>query len=142
MENFKALGLSEGNIRAIIKKGFEEPTEIQAMTIPLLMKNEVDIIAQAQTGTGKTAAFALPLIEKVKPSGKKVQAIILAPTRELVIQICEEINSLKGNNKLSVAPIYGGQSIDLQLKKLREGISIVVGTPGRILDHIRRKSLR
>ena len=141
MEKFKALGLSEENIRALSKKGFEEPTEIQAMTIPLLLKNEMDIIAQAQTGTGKTAAFALPLIEKLKPSARKVQAIILAPTRELVIQVCEEINSLKGHSNLVVAPIYGGQSIDMQLKKLRKGISIVVGTPGRILDHIRRKSL-
>jgi len=141
MEKFKALGLSEKNIHALSKKGFEEPTEIQTLTIPLLLENEMDIIAQAQTGTGKTAAFALPLIEKIKPTAKKVQAIILAPTRELVIQVCEEINSLKGHSALSVEPIYGGQSIDLQLKKLRKGVSIVVGTPGRILDHIRRKSL-
>jgi ATP-dependent RNA helicase DeaD len=141
MEKFKSLGLSEENIRTLIKKGFEEPTEIQTLTIPLLLKNEMDIIAQAQTGTGKTAAFALPLIEKLNPSANKVQAIILAPTRELVIQVCEEINSLKGHNNLTVAPIYGGQSIDMQLEKLKRGLSIVVGTPGRVLDHIRRKSL-
>jgi len=142
MEKFKALGLSEKNIYTIKKKGFEEPTEIQSLTIPLLLQNKIDIVAQAQTGTGKTAAFALPLIERIDTSKKKIQALILAPTRELVIQVCEEINSLKGdNNKLSVAPIYGGQSIDLQLKQLKKGVSIVVGTPGRILDHIRRDSL-
>jgi len=142
MEKFIALGLSEKNIRILKLKGFEEPTEIQVLTIPLLLKNDIDIIAQAQTGTGKTAAFALPLIEKLDPSINKVQAIILAPTRELVIQVCEEINSLKGDNELVVAPIYGGQSIGMQLKKLRRGVSIVVGTPGRILDHLGRKSLR
>jgi ATP-dependent RNA helicase DeaD len=142
MVRFKALGLTEKSIQALHKKGFEEPTEIQILTIPLLLKNEKDIIAQAQTGTGKTAVFALPLIERLNPSAREVQAIILAPTRELVIQVCEEINSLKGDNPMTVSPIYGGQSMELQLKKLRQGLSIVVGTPGRILDHIRRKSLR
>ena len=142
MENFKNLGLSEQTLSALSVKGFEEPTEIQALTIPLMLKNEIDIIAQAQTGTGKTAAFALPLIEKLKPATKKPQAIILAPTRELVIQICEEINSLKGSSKISVAPIYGGQSIELQLNKLKNGVTIVAGTPGRVIDHINRKTLK
>ena len=141
MEKFTSLGLSEKTISALTKKGFEEPTEIQALTIPLLLENKIDIIAQAQTGTGKTAAFALPLIEKISKSSKKVQAIILAPTRELVVQVCEEINSLKGEKNITVAPIYGGQSMTMQLKKLKSGISIVVGTPGRILDHLKRKSL-
>ena len=142
MEKFISLGLSEKSIQALTRKGFEEPTEIQTLTIPLLLEGQIDIIAQAQTGTGKTAAFGLPLIEKLDPECKAVQAIILAPTRELVIQVCEEINSLKGANALSVAPIYGGQSIDMQLRKLKRGISIVVGTPGRILDHIRRRTLK
>lgn len=141
MQKFKDLGLSEKTLRALRAKGFEEPTEIQNMAIPLLLQNEIDIIAQAQTGTGKTAAFALPLIERVKPDSRKTQAIILAPTRELVIQVCEEIISLKGESNLSVAPIYGGQAIELQLKKLRQGVSIIVGTPGRVLDHINRGSL-
>ncbi len=141
MENFTALGLSKKTITALSKKGFEEPTEIQALTIPLLLENKIDIIAQAQTGTGKTAAFALPLIEKIKKTSKKVQAIILAPTRELVVQVCEEINSLKGENDISVAPIYGGQSMTMQLKKLKGRVSIIVGTPGRVLDHLKRKSL-
>lgn len=142
MKKFQDLGLSETTLAALTKKGFEEPTEIQALTIPLLLENEKDIIAQAQTGTGKTAAFALPLLENINSSKKGVNAIILAPTRELVIQVCEEINSLRGENDISVAPIYGGQSIELQLRKLKRGISIVVGTPGRIQDHINRKSLK
>jgi len=144
MEKFIALGLSEQTVATLQRKGFEEPTEIQAKTIPLLLKtdNAMDVIAQAQTGTGKTAAFALPLIERLDPEKKGVQALILAPTRELAIQVCEEINSLKGDSQLTVTPIYGGQSIDLQLKRLKRGVSIVVGTPGRLLDHIERKSLR
>ena len=142
MNNFKTLGLSEESIAAISKKGFEEPTKIQALTIPLLLEDEKDIIAQAQTGTGKTAAFALPLLEKIDPRTRNVQAIILAPTRELVIQICEEIHSLKANKDISVAPIYGGQSIEVQLRKLKKGVSIVVGTPGRVMDHMRRRTLK
>ena len=141
MEHFKELGLSANTIRALQKKGFEEPTEIQKITIPLLLKNNVDIIAQAQTGTGKTAAFGLPLLEMLDSSVKGVQAIILAPTRELVIQVCEELNSLRGDSELSIAPIYGGQSMELQLKRLKKGVSIVVGTPGRVMDHMKRKTL-
>lgn len=140
MNKFKELGLNK-TLSALEAKGFEEPTQIQMLTIPLLLENQKDIVAQAQTGTGKTAAFALPLIEKLKPQSKYPQAIILAPTRELVIQIAEEINSLKGQTEISCAPIYGGQSIELQLIRLRKGVSIVVGTPGRILDHLERKTL-
>ncbi len=129
MKKFTELGLSDKNLKALQRKGFEEPTEIQELTIPLLLENKIDIIAQAQTGTGKTAAFALPLLDKISPNDKGVQAIILAPTRELVIQICEEISSLQDQTKLKIAPIYGGQSIGLQLSKLQRGVSIVVGTP-------------
>ncbi|MGM0462087.1 MAG: DEAD/DEAH box helicase [Fibrobacterota bacterium] len=141
MKKFEALGLSQTTLQALEKKGFEEPTEIQALTIPLIIESKKDIIAQAQTGTGKTAAFGLPLIEKLLPRQKKPQVIILAPTRELVIQVCEELNSFKTSRELSIAPIYGGQSMGAQLKKLKQGVSIVVGTPGRVIDHIRRKSL-
>ncbi len=141
MEKFRELGLTEKTLTALEARGFEEPTEIQSITIPLLLKNESDIVAQAQTGTGKTATFALPLIERLKPHSKHPQAIVLAPTRELVIQIAEEINSLKGNTDITCAPIYGGQSMELQLAKLRKGVAIVVGTPGRILDHLERKTL-
>ncbi len=141
MQKFKDLGLTRKTIVALEARGFEEPTEIQTITIPLLLKNEVDIVAQAQTGTGKTAAFALPLIEQLKPHSKHPQAIILAPTRELVLQIAEEINSLKGETDLCCAPIYGGQSMELQLARLKKGVAIVVGTPGRVLDHLNRKTL-
>ncbi len=138
---FKDLGLSENTLSALKKKGFEEPTQIQAKVIPLLLGNELDIIGQAQTGTGKTAAFGLPLIERLKERSKTVQAIILVPTRELALQVAEEINSLKGKKQLEIVAIYGGQSMDQQLRRLRKGIDIVVGTPGRVKDHLRRKTL-
>lgn len=141
MEHFRELGLSENTIQTLRAKGFEEPTEIQSKVIPHILKGDKDVIAQAQTGTGKTAAFGLPLIETIAHLDRKPQALILAPTRELVIQVCEEIHSLKGNNPLVIAPIYGGQSIDRQLRLLKQGVSVVVGTPGRILDHLQRKSL-
>lgn len=141
LEKFKNLGLSPETLQALKKRGFEEPTPIQEKTIPLLLENTIDVIAQAQTGTGKTAAFGLPLIEKLDARSKHVKALILAPTRELAIQVAEEINSLKGNKKLQIVPIYGGQSIDQQLRSLNKGVDIVVGTPGRIIDHINRKSL-
>jgi len=142
MNTFEELGLSEDTIKALKKKGFEEPTPIQVQTIPMLLKGDKDIVAQAQTGTGKTAAFGLPIIETLDKRSKDVQAIILAPTRELAIQVAEEINSLKGKKKLTVIPIYGGQSIDMQLRSLRKGVDVVVGTPGRVLDHLRRKTLK
>lgn len=145
MENkksFNNLGLSIEVLDAINKKGFEEPTLIQELTIPIMLKNNTNIIAQAQTGTGKTAAFGLPLIEMVNPHSKKVQAIILVPTRELAIQVSEEINSLKGKKDIRIVPIYGGQSIDEQLRRLKAGVHFVVGTPGRVIDHLNRKTLK
>ncbi len=142
MEQFEELGLSEATLKALKKKGFEEPTPIQAKTIPMLLKGTMDIVAQAQTGTGKTAAFGLPIIDMLHEKSKTVQAIILAPTRELAVQVAEEINSLKGKKKLTVIPIYGGQSMELQLRSLKKGVDIVAGTPGRVLDHIRRRTLK
>ena len=142
LEKFKALGLSENTLAAIGRKGFEEPTQIQAETIPLLLDTSLDVVGHAQTGTGKTAAFGLPLIEKLKEHSKTVQALILTPTRELAIQVAEEINSLKGKKQLGIVAIYGGQSMDQQLRRLRRGVDIVVGTPGRIKDHLQRGSLK
>ncbi len=139
--SFHELGLSDKVLEAIHQKGFEEPTAIQAMTIPVMLQDERNIIAQAQTGTGKTAAFGLPLIELVKPEHKSVQALILVPTRELAIQVSEEINSLKGVKDIKIVPIYGGQSIEQQLRRLKKGVHIVVGTPGRVIDHLNRKTL-
>jgi ATP-dependent RNA helicase DeaD len=146
--NFTELGLSENLIDAVKEKGFEEPTPIQAKIIPLLLGESNDIVGRAQTGTGKTAAFALPLIEKldkttqlsIRPTPVKV--LVLVPTRELSIQVSAEIYSLRGKCDLSVLPVYGGQSMEHQLKRLKKGVHIVVGTPGRILDHIGRRSLR
>ena len=141
-KTFADLGLSAATTAAINKKGFEEPTAIQAMTIPVMLEDRTDIIAQAQTGTGKTAAFGLPLIELLDLDSREVQALILAPTRELAIQVAEEINSLKGERDIRVAPIYGGQSIDQQLRRLKRGVHIVVGTPGRVIDHLKRRTLK
>jgi len=141
-ENFTDLGLSDNTLAAINKKGFEEPTAIQIKTIPVMLRDDTNIIAQAQTGTGKTAAFGLPLIELIDTNLKAVQALILVPTRELAIQVSEEINSLKGQKNLRIVPIYGGQSIDEQLRRLKKGIHIVVGTPGRVIDHLNRKTLK
>jgi ATP-dependent RNA helicase DeaD len=140
-KTFNDLGLSPGVLEAINRKGFEEPTSIQSMTIPLMLQNKTNIIAQAQTGTGKTAAFGLPLIDMNDPQKETIQALILVPTRELAIQVSEEINSLKGNKDFKIIPIYGGQSIGQQFRRLKKRVHIIVGTPGRIIDHLNRKTL-
>ncbi|MDP8253343.1 MAG: DEAD/DEAH box helicase [Candidatus Kaelpia aquatica] len=142
MEEFKKLGLSEQTIEVLKRKGFEKPTLIQEKVIPAIFNSDKDIVGQAQTGTGKTAAFGLPIIELLKERSGFVSVLILTPTRELAIQVAEELNSLKGKRDLSIAPIYGGQSIDLQLRRLKKGVDIVVGTPGRVIDHIKRKTLK
>ncbi|MCK5779399.1 MAG: DEAD/DEAH box helicase, partial [Psychrilyobacter sp.] len=141
MAEFRKLGLSEKTLAALEKKGFEKPSPIQALTIPVLLNGDKDVIGQAQTGTGKTAAFGLPILEKMDENKSGVKAIILAPTRELAIQVAEEISSLKGERRLKVLPVYGGQAMDQQIRALRRGVDIVVGTPGRVQDHIRRKTL-
>lgn len=140
LEEFKALGLSDDILDALRKKGFETPSAIQSLTIPHLLGTHKDIIAQAQTGTGKTAAFGLPIIQMLTARGQSPQAIVLVPTRELALQVTQELQSFNTNG-LAIAPIYGGASITEQLRRLKKGIDIVVGTPGRILDHIRRRTL-
>ncbi|MBI1912780.1 MAG: DEAD/DEAH box helicase [Deltaproteobacteria bacterium] len=120
--------------------GFEEPTPIQEKTIPVLLSGK-DVIGQAQTGTGKTAAFGIPIIEKVDRSVHGVQALILAPTRELAIQAAEEMNKIGQYKRIQAIPVYGGTSIERQIKALQKGVQVVVGTPGRVLDHIERKTL-
>jgi len=140
---FTDLGLSPEALEAITKKGFEEPTEIQAKAIPLLLESDCDIIAQAQTGTGKTATFGLVFTDRLTPRKFKTpQAIVLAPTRELAVQVSEELNSLKGSKNFSIVPIYGGQSWGMQTKHLRSGVDIVVGTPGRIMEHLQKGTLK
>ena len=137
---FSSLELSEPVARAIREMGFETPTPIQARAVPLLMAGH-DLIGQAQTGTGKTAAFALPLIHKCDSSNRATQALVLAPTRELAVQVGGGIWELAKHTGLRVVPIYGGQPIDRQFRALAQGAQIVVGTPGRVLDHLRRGSL-
>ncbi len=135
------LGLSEVTLKAVTELGYEEPTPIQAQTISLMLEGK-DVIAQAQTGTGKTAAFALPIIEKLDTSLHEPQALILTPTRELAVQVAEAFQSYSKYHKISILPVYGGQPIEWQLRALKRGVQVVVGTPGRILDHIRRKTLQ
>lgn len=138
---FTDLGLSDDLLKAIEEQGYERPSPIQAEAIPPLLEGR-DLLGQAQTGTGKTAAFALPLLGLIDPSNKAPQLLILAPTRELAIQVAEACQQyakhLKGVN---VLPIYGGQSYTIQLKQLNRGAQVVVGTPGRVMDHMRRKTL-
>lgn len=142
LNGFLELGLSESIVNAITQKGFTQPTPIQAATIPLLLSNTVDVVGQAQTGTGKTAAFGLPLIDLLKENQKQVQALVLVPTRELALQVATELISYKGEKKLFIATVYGGQSIQTQIRDLKKGVDIVVGTPGRIIDHIERGTLK
>jgi ATP-dependent RNA helicase DeaD len=137
---FAELGLDDTIIRAITELGYESPTPIQARAIPVLLQGG-DLIGQAQTGTGKTAAFALPIIQKIDPSRSETQALILAPTRELAVQVAGGIWDLAKHTGLKVVPVYGGQPIDRQFRSLKNGAHIVVGTPGRVLDHLRRGSL-
>jgi ATP-dependent RNA helicase DeaD len=137
---FASLGLVK-TLPAIEAKGYSEPTPVQAMTIPLLLEGKEDIVAQAKTGTGKTAAFGLPLAEMLEPRAGHVQAIILTPTRELALQVCNEISGFADKGGLKLLAVYGGQSMGEQLRSLKSGVDIVVGTPGRVMDHLRRKSL-
>ena len=140
--SFAELGLSEPTLRAIGELGYEEPTPIQARTIVKLLAGN-DVIAQAQTGTGKTAAFALPIIEKLDPDLRAPQALVMTPTRELAVQVAEAFHSYgKFHQHVAILPVYGGQPIDRQLRALRGGVNVVVGTPGRLLDHIQRGTLK
>ena len=139
---FDELQLDERIIRAITEMGFEEASPIQAQAIPVAMEGR-DMIGQAQTGTGKTAAFGLPLLQKVDPKVKKLQAIVLLPTRELAIQVAEEMRRFaKFIHGVKVLPIYGGQDIVKQIRSLKDGTQIIVGTPGRVMDHMRRKTVK
>lgn len=138
---FEELQINEHILRAIEDMGFEEASPIQAQAIPAVLSGR-DVVGQAQTGTGKTAAYAIPMLEKIDPSIKKVQAIVLCPTRELAIQVAEEIRKLaKFMSDIKVLPVYGGQEIVRQIKSLKTGVQIVVGTPGRVMDHMRRKTV-
>jgi len=140
---FEEMGLSESILKAAKELGFQEPTPVQEKVIPRILNEKQDLIALAQTGTGKTAAFGLPLIQKSDPESKSVQSLVLCPTRELCIQITNDLTSFsKYNEGFRVIPVYGGAPMDTQIKKLNKGGQIVVGTPGRVLDLIGRKILK
>ena len=140
--NFKSFGLSEALIKVLDEVGYETPSAIQEQCIPHLL-NGHDVIGQAQTGTGKTAAFSLPLIDRIDISTNQVQLLVLTPTRELAIQVSEAIQTYARHLKgLHVLPIYGGQSYDIQLRPLKRGVHVVVGTPGRVMDHIKKGTLK
>lgn len=139
---FNELNLSNEILKAVEDLGFEEATPIQSLAIPVMMAGG-DLIGQAQTGTGKTAAFGIPLLEKVDAKNKNVQAIILCPTRELAIQVCEELKLFsKYKRGINIVPVYGGQPIQRQMMALSKGAQIVVGTPGRVIDHLERRTLK
>ncbi|MBR3628446.1 MAG: DEAD/DEAH box helicase [Elusimicrobia bacterium] len=139
---FTELNLSPEILKAVADMGFEETTPIQSLAIPKMIEG-VDLIGQAQTGTGKTAAFGIPILEKILPKEKKVQALIMCPTRELAIQVAEELKALSKYKKgINIVPVYGGQPIVRQMAALHKGAHIVIGTPGRIIDHIERQTIK
>ncbi|MBD2463867.1 DEAD/DEAH box helicase [Oscillatoria sp. FACHB-1407] len=139
--SFHSLGLSEARLRHLEKLGFTAPTPIQAQAIPHLLSGR-DVVGLAQTGTGKTAAFSLPMLEQIDLNSRAVQALILTPTRELAIQVYQAIRSFNEDRRLHVLPIYGGQSIEMQIQRLHRGVQVVVGTPGRVLDLLKRGDLK
>lgn len=141
LQSFGDSQLSKQVLQALSEMGFEEPSPIQKEAIPVALE-DLDIIGQAQTGTGKTAAFGIPITEKVNPKFQAVQALIVTPTRELAIQVAEEIAKIGKYRHVKPLPIYGGQPIDRQIRALRMGYQVVVGTPGRLLDHLNRGTLR
>jgi len=140
--SFSDLGLGPAVLTALERVGYETPSPIQAQTIPALLEGQ-DVLGQAQTGTGKTAAFALPLLSRLDPRLKHPQALVLTPTRELAIQVAEAMQTYaSGIPGFHVLPVYGGQDYKVQISALKRGVHVVVGTPGRIMDHMRRGTLK
>ncbi|CAM5187983.1 DEAD-box ATP-dependent RNA helicase CshA OS=Ureibacillus acetophenoni OX=614649 GN=cshA PE=3 SV=1 [Ureibacillus acetophenoni] len=141
MTNFSELNISESTLRSLKRMGFEEATPIQEGTIKFGLEGK-DIIGQAQTGTGKTAAFGIPLIEKIDTHNPNIQGLIIAPTRELAIQVSEELYKIGYDKRVKILSVYGGQDIGRQIRALKNRPQIIVGTPGRIIDHINRHTLK
>lgn len=142
MIKFEELGIIDPILRAVEEMGFEEASAIQAKAIPAML-SERDIIGQAQTGTGKTAAFAIPILQMIDPDSKKLQGVVLCPTRELAIQVADETRKLaRFMHGIKVLPIYGGQEISKQIRSLKGGVQIIIGTPGRVMDHMRRRTIK
>lgn len=142
VKTFKELAINDEIMKAIEDLGYEQPSPIQAKAIPTVISGS-DVIGQAQTGTGKTAAFSIPLLQRIDRNDRSLQAIVLCPTRELAIQVSEEVRKLtKYMTGVKTLPVYGGQPIDRQIRALRGGVQVVIGTPGRVIDHINRKTLK
>jgi ATP-dependent RNA helicase DeaD len=139
--SFEALALSAETRASIAAHGYKVPTECQFETIPRAIAGK-DLVVQSRTGTGKTASFSIPLVEKIDPAVASVQAVVLAPTRELALQVAGEVVELGKGRQVKVVSVYGGDSMDRQLEGIRDGAQVVVGTPGRVLDHLRRKTLK
>ena len=139
--SFQSLGMSEAGVQQLEKLGFTTPTTIQVQAIPELLSGR-DVVGQSQTGTGKTAAFSLPMLERIDLEKRGVQALILTPTRELASQVAEAIRDFSGNRRLGVLTVCGGQSMERQLRELKRGVQIVVGTPGRVIDLLDRGDLK
>ena len=140
MKTFEELGVSEDIRRAIEELGFEQPMPVQEEVIPYLLGNRNDVIALAQTGTGKTAAFGIPILQRIDPANRATQALVLSPTRELCLQIADDLNDFSKYIKgINVVPVYGGTSIETQIRALRHGAQIIVATPGRLIDLMNRK---
>ncbi|MEO6237475.1 MAG: DEAD/DEAH box helicase, partial [Vicinamibacterales bacterium] len=139
---FASLGLAPEIVASVTTLGYEEPTPVQRETIPMMLSGR-DLLAQAATGTGKTAAFALPMLQRIADAdvGRRTAGLVLVPTRELAMQVAEAIHKYARGGKLTVVPLFGGASMQQQIRSLERGASIVVATPGRALDHIRRKTL-
>ncbi|MBC8223205.1 DEAD/DEAH box helicase [Candidatus Bathyarchaeota archaeon] len=141
VQSFNDLPLSDDVLRGIKDLGFEKPSPIQAQSIMPLLQGR-DVIGQAQTGTGKTAAFGIPMVESIDLLDRRVQGLVLAPTRELAVQIADHISRISRYTGIRVCPIYGGEKINKQIRQLKSGVHIVVGTPGRIIDHLERGTLK
>ena len=138
--SFEDLNLDRKILAALKEMGFEEPSPIQKGAIPMALEGE-DLIGQAQTGTGKTAAFGISIIQKINEKDRHIQALVMSPTRELCIQVADEISKIGKTKRIRVLPVYGGQPIERQIRSLKRGIQVVIGTPGRLLDHIRRGTI-
>ncbi len=141
MKNFDELNLSPALSTAIEELGYTAPTPIQAQTLPLLLEGPTDFLGLAATGTGKTAAFGIPMSERIDSSKRQVQALVICPTRELALQVTEQLNLLGKHKKLRTVPIYGGAGYGDQIRGLKQGAQIVVATPGRLIDHLEKGTI-
>ena len=139
--SFAALNLKAETLASLDAKGYRAPTPVQQEAIPRALEGR-DLVVQSRTGTGKTAAFGVPIMEKVDPEREEVQALVLAPTRELALQVAEELSSLGRGRGIRIQSIYGGDSMERQLEGIRAGAHVIAGTPGRVLDHLRRRTLK